>query len=512
MQSVMRKRLIGALRLESGLLLIGVALLSVTAYLLATMDQRARATERIKQTDYGEDYYRFAGVMAEAFLQIQEKYVEEVAPKDLFEGALAGLFDALDPHSGYLGADNFKELEKNTEGEFSGIGIHIDVRDDVLTVISPIPGTPAARAGIRAWDRIIKIGEDSTEGMTTRDAVKRLTGPVGSSVGFVVYRESERRRIPFTVIRDRIVIENVYSNVDDGERVTPYFEHLLAERIGYARVTSFSENVSERLAKVFERMKDKEVEGLILDVRWNSGGLLTEGIKVSDLFLDEGKLIVATKGRLAEQNEEYRAKTSRKVDWPIVMLVNRGSASATEILAGALKDHKRAVLIGPEGENTYGKALVQTIAPLVASFEQDKDGNDLPNAIRLTTAKYYSPSNVGPEGKSIDGVGIEPDLTVKLSLQHTSDLLMKGMLLGDPSQEKPPELREEAKNENGDTSATAQGAERNGASDMELAVEREGLFYLKKKDERKAPETEDIQLRYGVDVLRALLIADNGKK
>lgn len=529
----------GLLRLEGGLLLAGVLLLSVCVYLLMTLDQRVTATEKIEKREFNQEYARFADLMAEVFLEVQDKYVEPIEPEKLFESALNGMFLALDPHSGYLDADNFKELEKSTEGEYAGIGIHIDLRDGVLTVISPIPGSPAARLGIRPWDRIIKIEGKSTEGMTTTDAVKQLTGPVGTRVNITIFRESEKKQIPFTIIRDRIKIESIYSNADAAPYVTPYFQYLLKNKIGYARITKFSEQATEDLVKAIDRMKDAGVEGLILDVRFNSGGLLDQAIDVSNLFLEKGNVIVATKGRLSDQNKVYRAGKDKMVDWPVILLINQASASASEILAGALKDHKRGILVGPKGKNTYGKGSVQTISPLRVSLEKDKDGNYLPNALRLTTAKYYTPANVDAEGKavrldgkSIHGIGIEPDITVEIPDAHETDLLTKGWLLGEPVFNREGEAEEgkdksdEMGKQKGTPTPTPEPAptqapspnpsssQENGANKDEGAKPGQDKsdsepgepFYLENKHKNDVPTTEDIQLKYAVDLLRALLI------
>ena len=492
----------GALRLETGLLLVGMMLLAGCTYLLATVDQRVRAVEKVKDKEYGEDYYRFAELMAEIFVDIEDKYVEDVPPEKLFKAALSGVFDALDPHSAYLSADNFKELEKNTiEGEFSGIGIHIGMRDEILTVISPIPGTPAARAGLKAWDRIVEIEGESTEGMNLQDAVKRLTGPVGTEVSVKVYRPSDGKAKTHKIVRDRVVIENVYANTDEGKHVTEYYKYLLDNKIGYVRLLKFvSDHTSSHLEAALEKMKKAGVEGLILDLRYNSGGLLTESIRTADFFLNKNDVVVVTKGRLSDQNQEYRARDGKLVDWPMIVLVNEGTASAAEILSGALQDHHRALLLGPEGRTTFGKGLVQTIVPLRVSLERDDKGNDLPNAIQVTTAKYYTPNNAGPDGKCIQGVGITPDITVKLTRKQESQVLRKGLLLGDP-------ISEEPDTKSGDDKAVKK--DEGGDKDDDQSDDDEGEpFYLRKKKKLPpTPKTEDVQLRYGVDVLRGMMLA-----
>jgi carboxyl-terminal processing protease len=491
---------------------------------------------------FGDEYYRFSELMAEIFLQIENRYVDEVPPEKLFNAALSGIFMALDPHSSYMNADNFKDLEKSTEGSFSGIGIHLDVRDGILTVVSPIPGSPSAKLGVQAWDRIIQIEDHSTEGMSSSQAVKELTGPVGTKVKLVFWREKTRERIPLTIIRDKVKIQSVYSNVDDAPYVTPFFKDLLTkEKVGYIRLTKFSENVGDEISAVLDKMKAQGVQALVLDGRFNSGGLLEEGLKVSELFLNKGDVIVGTKGRTKENETVYRSKHDMKVKWPMIMLINEGSASATEILAGALKDHKRAVLVGPEGQNTFGKALVQSVMPLNVHLEKDKNGNYLPNAIRLTTARYYTPNNIGEKGQSIQGIGISPNITVKVPAAQYTELLAKGMLLGDPpllepgkdndkllaaakaaekkdKDSKDKDEEPDAAVEADETASTSETIRLNGGTpganvQPDKPAENTGMaFYLKKKKVEKRPTSKDVQLQYGLDILRALQVVDSDKK
>jgi carboxyl-terminal processing protease len=487
------------LRLEGGLLLIGVLLLSACSYLLVSMGHRVNATETISKRDIGDEYYRYSDLMSEIFLQIEDKYVEKVDPQDLFRGAIDGMISTLDPHCSYMGPDSFVFLEQDTEGEFSGIGININIVDGVLTVVAPIPGTPAARKGLLSWDRIIEIDGKSTEGITTDEAVKKLTGAIGTKVDLVVFRPSERRRIPYSIVRDRIRIENVYSNADDGDYVTPYFKKMLKEKkIGYVRITKFTEHVTEDMQKALGRMIDAGAKGLILDLRYNPGGPLDEVIDTCGLFIDADKVVVATKGRMPDQNVTYKTDEPKMVDWPIVVLVNQNSASASEILAGCLKDYKRAILIGPEGQNTYGKGLVQTIAPLRGSLTVDKDQNLEQNALRLTTAKYYTPNNTGPNGKCIQGIGIEPDVTVPLPLFTEARLLREGWMLG---------ARQSGETE---TIDEMQFEEEN--SDDSNLENPETPFYLKKnvlpKDRLM---TKDAQLKYAVEMARGLLLEKSGE-
>ncbi len=561
-----------AARLQNGLLLTGILLLCVCAYLVATIDQRVRATEKIKDNkvgketgakvagkDFAEKYQRFSEVMAEVIVHVEENYVEDVDPDRVFKAALNGVFEALDTHSGYLTSDSFQKLEQSIEADFSGIGVHINLdQNGLLTVISPIPGSPAARVGMRAWDRIIEIEGESTEGLSSTEAVKLLTGPTGTKVNITVFRPSTKERLPFSIVRNRIKIESVYSNVDEADYVTPFFKYLLENHIGYIRLTQFNETITEDLEKVLDKMNNQKVQGLILDVRFNSGGLLNESIDVSSLFLKKGQMIVATKGRLKEQNKEYTSPRDQKIDWPMIVLVNEATASASEILAGALQDHKRAILVGPEGKNTYGKGLVQTITPMRVSLEQDENSNDLPNAIRLTTAKYYTPNNAGPDGKSMHLVGIEPDVHVEVSDAQYEKLLTKGLLLGDPvmvesdkeksaeakptgeaakegkpeektagdtQTEKPADSRDaETKKESApdteakdDKNASVESEDEEGGLDEKLlkptmTEEDESVpFYMRKKRQpaKKHPVTEDAQLRYSVDLMHGLLFSNS---
>lgn len=498
-------------------------------------DKTAANKAPIDKAKFSDDYYRFSELLAEIFIQIQDKYVDPVPPEKLFNATLNGMFNALDPHSSYMNADNFKDLEKATEGSFSGIGIHIDNRDGILTVVSPIPGSPSARLGVQAWDRIIQIEDHSTEGMSTTQAVKELTGPVGTKVKIVLWREKTRERIPLTIVRDKVKIQSVYSNVDDAPYVTPFFKDLLKEKIGYIRLGKFSENVAADLEKALVKLKQHGVEGLVLDGRYNTGGLLDEGLKVAELFLDKDQVIVATKGRNKGSETVYRAKRAKECNWPMVMLINEGSASATEILAGALKDHKRAVLVGPEGQNTFGKALVQSVMPLNVHLEKDKDGNYLPNALRLTTARYYTPNNIGENGQSIQGIGIAPNITVKLTAKQRADLLTQGLLLGEPPLSEPGKetdkpkaadamktLKKNSDEEDedsgdapgGDDSPTSETIRSNGGVPAPAPRSKpadDNTFYLKKKIIPKRNTTKDVQLQYGADLMRALLAIKTDK-
>jgi carboxyl-terminal processing protease len=328
------------------------------------------------------DVYENIEIFTEVLRQIEKNYVEPQDPQELIYGAIKGMVQSLDPHSSFMTKEEHQELLIETKGSFTGVGIEITVRDNVLTVVSPIEGTPAYEAGIKAGDQIIGINDKPTNDMTLTDAVKNIRGPKGSKVKLTVRRKGAEKPLEFSITRDVIPLKSVRN-------------YLLTPDIGYIRISSFQSKTDEDLASALEKIESgRELKGLILDIRNNPGGLLTQAIKVSDLFLDSG-LIVSTKGRNESQNMEVPAhKNEQPRNYPIIVLVNGGSASAAEIVAGALQDNKRALVLGTK---TFGKGSVQTILPL-------SDGSGL----RLTTAKYYTPS-----GKSIQLSGVTPDIMVE---------------------------------------------------------------------------------------------------
>lgn len=364
------------------------------------------AQARAKQD---EEFLRFVDLAHEIYTEIQAKYVDEVERTELLEAALQGMFRALDEHSQYMDPRTLENLNKDTGGSFSGIGIHITQRQGLLTVIAPIPGSPAARIGLQPWDRIIEIDGESSEGMTLTDAVDRLTGPTGTEVTIKVFRDSAAEPLEFTIVRAQIKIESVHWRMMD-------------DNIGYARIARFSESTGADLRRGLLDLKSQGMESLILDLRFNTGGLLRQAIEVSDLFVPKPEIIVSTKGRLRSHNTEHRAEMDPIVDVPVFVLVNEGSASASEIVAGALQDHKIAVLIGPEGKNTFGKGSVQTIESLRHSMYEDENGNPKESAIRFTTARYYTPS-----GRTIHHTGITPDIGIPMPRTHEGELLRRGL-------------------------------------------------------------------------------------
>ncbi len=312
---------------------------------------------------------------------VERNYVEKVQPKKLIYGAIQGMLTSLDPHSSFMTPEDYKELQVETKGKFTGIGIEISLRDGVLTVISPIEGTPAYRAGLKANDKILKINGESTKNMTLIQAVRLLRGPKGTKVTISIYREGWTQLKDITLTRDVIPIKSVHSR-------------MLEKGYGYVRISDFQDKTSSDMEDALEKLeKGGGLKGLVLDLRNNPGGLLDQAVKVADTFLEKG-LIVYTKGRIKEQNMRFVAHPNRHHhNYPMVVLVNGGSASASEIVAGALQDQKRALIIGTQ---TFGKGSVQTIIPL-------EDGS----AIRLTTARYYTPS-----GRSIQAEGITPDIVI----------------------------------------------------------------------------------------------------
>jgi len=326
--------------------------------------------------------YRSLELLTEVLRQIEKNYVEPQDDQKLVQGAIKGMVQSLDPHSSFLSKDEHQDLLSETKGSFSGIGIEITVRDNVLTVVSPIEGSPAYKAGMQAGDKIIKIDGKVAADMTLPEAVKSIRGEKGTKVTLTVMREGAEKPLEFTVIRDVIPIRSVRSTV-------------LSPKIAYVRISNFQSKTTNDLSAELEKLENgRKLEGLILDLRNNPGGLLSQAIDVSDLFLDSG-VIVSTKGRESSQDMKasaHKKKTDRT--YPIIVLVNGGSASAAEIVAGALQDNKRALILGTK---TFGKGSVQTIIPL-------SDGSGL----RLTTAMYYTPS-----GRSIQANGIVPDVEVK---------------------------------------------------------------------------------------------------
>ncbi len=335
-----------------------------------------------------EDLQRFTDV----YMRIKRNYVEEVDDKELLDNAIQGMLTGLDEHSTYLDEDDFRDMEAGTSGEFGGLGIEVGMEDGFVKVIAPIDDTPADRAGIEAGDLIVRLDGESVRGMDLSDAVSRMRGEEGTDITLTVVREGEDQPLEITITRDVIQVESVRSEI-------------LEDGYGYVRVSNFQTRTAQDLVSAIEEMKDKNgLRGLILDLRNNPGGILNGAVGVSDAFLDGGR-IVYTEGRLDEAQVDYDASPGDVLDGvPMVVLVNRGSASASEIVAGALQDHGRAIVMG---QNSFGKGSVQTILPLT---EQ--------TGIKLTTARYFT-----PDGRSIQDEGIEPDIRLdeRLSVSRDED-------------------------------------------------------------------------------------------
>jgi len=337
--------------------------------------------QRVSAED--QNVYENLQIFSDVLDIVKENYVQEVQSEELVEGAISGMLRTLDPHSSYLDPDAYKELQVETKGSFGGIGIEITVRDGVLTVVSPLEGTPAYELGIQAGDQILRVDGEPTKEMTLMEAVKKMRGPKGTNVVLTIMRGEFTKPQDFVITRATIAIRSVRSNT-------------LEPGYGYIRLSQFQSSTARDLRKEITELEkeNKSLKGLILDLRNNPGGLLDQAVKVSDEFLNEG-LIVYTGGRLKSQDMRFEAHmNTRPHSYPIVVLVNEGSASAAEIVAGALQDHKRAVVVGVK---TFGKGSVQTVMPL-------RNGA----ALRLTTALYYTPS-----GRSIQAKGIEPDIVVE---------------------------------------------------------------------------------------------------
>ena len=327
------------------------------------------------------DIYKKIDLFGEVLEKINKEYVDEVNQSESMDSAINGLLQSLDPYSAYMSPKIFEQMQTETSGEFGGLGIEVGMEAGVVKVISPIDDTPASKAGLKAGDYIVKINNTQVQGKSLSEAVDLMRGPVGSGIELTVRRIGEKKALVFNIVREVIQVQSVKSEVFEDD-------------IGYIRLTSFNDNSSDQIEKQIKKLnKNKNINSYILDLRNNPGGLLSQAIKISDFFLDNGE-IVSTKSRKKSENRKWFAKggdiTGGKT---LLVLINYGSASASEIVAGALKDHKRAILLG---ENSYGKGSVQSIIPLKNR-----------GAIRLTVAKYYLPS-----GKSISEVGVRPDIEI----------------------------------------------------------------------------------------------------
>lgn len=358
------------------IIIIGIIILLVSTFafysLVFSENERKKKNELYKKLEQFSD----------ALYLVQSEYVDEPKYETLVNGALKGMLSSLDPYSEFLDSERYSELKIDTEGKFGGLGIEITIKDELLTVITPIEDTPAWKAGIRPGDRIVKINGELTKNLTVTDAVKKLRGRPGTTVNLTILREGQIRLLELKLTRDMIKIKDIRD------------AKILEDGIGYIRLVEFRENTPRDLEATLAQLKKSGMNGLIFDLRNNPGGLLDVAVKVVEKFIQKDKLIVSTKGRQPSQTMEFKSRyNSAYQDMPLVVLVNEGSASGSEIVAGALQDYKRAVIVG---NKTFGKGSVQSVVPL-------GDGS----AIKLTTSKYFT-----PKGREIHNVGIVPDIVV----------------------------------------------------------------------------------------------------
>jgi len=330
------------------------------------------------------DLYEKIDLFGEVLENIKKEYVDDVDQAEVMDSAINGVLQSLDPYSAYMSPELFKEMQTDTRGEFGGLGIEIGMEAGVVKVISPIDDTPAEKAGIKAGDYIVKIGKEQVQGKSLMEAVKLMRGPVGTSIDLTIRRKNVKKPLEFKITRKIIQVQSVSSEIISKEK-----------NIGYIRLKSFNENSDNQFLKSIKKFeKNPKIKSYVVDLRNNPGGLLTQAINITDFFLNDGE-IVSTKGRKISETRKFFARKGDEIKGkPIIVLINNGSASASEIFAGALKDHKRAIILG---ENSYGKGSVQSIIPL-------RNGGGM----RLTISKYYLPS-----GKSISEVGVTPDIVVE---------------------------------------------------------------------------------------------------
>ena len=330
------------------------------------------------------DLYEKIDLFGEVLENIKKEYVDDIDQAEVMDSAINGVLQSLDPYSAYMSPELFKEMQTDTRGEFGGLGIEIGMESGVVKVISPIDDTPAEKAGIKAGDYIVKIGKEQVQGKSLMEAVKLMRGPVGTTIDLTIRRKNVKKPLEFKITRKIIQVQSVSSEIISKRK-----------NIGYIRLKSFNENSDNQFLKSIKKFeKNSNIKGYVIDLRNNPGGLLTQAINITDFFLDDGE-IVSTKGRKISETRKFFARRGDEVNGkPVIVMINNGSASASEIFAGALKDHKRAIILG---ENSYGKGSVQSIIPL-------RNGGGM----RLTISKYYLPS-----GKSISEVGVTPDIVVE---------------------------------------------------------------------------------------------------
>ena len=422
------------------------------------------------------DSYHELETFANVLAIVQKNYVEPVTTKRLIDGAITGMLASLDPHSAYLTPELYRDLEVETRGSFGGLGIEITIKNGVLTIVSPIEDTPAYKAGLKAGDQIIKINDDFTKDMTLTEAVKRMRGPRGSKIKLTMHRTGVPELFNVTLARDVIKIQSVK-------------EKTIQDGYGYVRISTFQESTDDGVEKAiddFEKADHGKVKGLVLDLRDNPGGLLNQAVKVSDEFLDGG-LIVYTQGRNENQQQKYFShKKTGFEDYPMVVLVNGGSASASEIVAGALQDQKRAVIVGTQ---TFGKGSVQTILPL-----------DDHSALRLTTARYFTPN-----GRSIQAVGITPDVDVDNPKPTLASLEGEGAQLDENEEiherDLPGHFQNKQNKQHSGTDAEKPTGDQSKDSVTAPAAANRNPTPAKAVSTKPPKEEKDVQLQKAIDIL-----------
>jgi carboxyl-terminal processing protease len=431
-------------------------LLSVPVFLLGPVcpvfsDPGGDTVENIEEK---EDIEKEVRIFADAFVLVKENYVDEITANKLVYGALKGMIGALDPYSQFMEPDVAELVKSDTEGEFGGLGIRITTKNSYITVITPLPDTPAFKAGILPGDMIAKIEGEDAKGIKMRDAVKKLRGPKGTEVTISIYREGEEDLLEFNITRDIIVPKKVYSRMEDSN-------------IGYVRLVEFTDDAPEKLSNAITELKKEGAESLILDLRNNPGGLLKAAVEISGFFIDKGEMIVYTKGRSADQNREFHA-SGDPLDSaiPLCVLINKGSASGSEIVAGCIKDHNRGIILG---EKSFGKASVQSIIDL-----EDE------SALRLTTAKYYTPA-----GNLIHEKGIQPHIEVSLTREERRKIIEGQQVIYNPNK-----------------------TDDNSADDAEPDYEApdkgsDPVADSEKTEEKAPPRSPDLQLERAKDLLKA---------
>lgn len=430
-----------------------------------------------EDSDY-RDIYRQLNLFGDVFERVREEYVEETPDKELVEHAINGMLTSLDPHSSYLNEDDFKDMQVQTRGEFGGLGIEVTMDNGLVKVVSPIDDTPAYRAGVKAGDYITHLDDEAVMGLTLNEAVDKMRGKIGTTIHLTIRREGASEPVEVDITRDIIKIRSVRHKMVDGD-------------IGYIRITTFNQNTDSGLRKAVKEFKQEAGEslaGYIIDLRNNPGGLLDQAIAVSDDFLDKGE-IVSTRGRSADNTERENATPGDIADGlPIVVLVNGGSASASEIVAGALQDHRRAIILGTQ---TFGKGSVQTVIPLPGH-----------GAMRLTTARYYTPS-----GRSIQAKGIEPDITVELAKIESYDIQgyresdLRGALDNPDKDDKDSDKTADKTKAKAKEKPKAKDSSK---SDKDDKADSSAEDESREDDIIKADEVEDYQLSRAIDLIRGV--------